>query len=83
MWVIAPMIKPKKEDITRYEKFFCGLPRETIKKMFEAGEFDVASIVFNRFKSAMTQVTTVQQLIPPPAPETTAEAAAPEVESPV
>jgi F-type H+-transporting ATPase subunit gamma len=46
-------------------------------EMFEAGEFDVASIVFNRFKSAMTQVTTVQQLIPPPAPETTAEAAAP------
>ena len=36
MWVIAPMIKPKKEDITRYEKFFCGLPRETIEKTFEA-----------------------------------------------
>jgi F-type H+-transporting ATPase subunit gamma len=48
-----------------------------VMEMFEAGEFDVASIVFNRFKSAMTQVTTVQQLIPPPAPETTAEAAAP------
>ena len=45
--------------------------------MFEAGEFDVASIVFNRFKSAMTQITTVQQLIPPPAPEGTAETAAP------
>jgi F-type H+-transporting ATPase subunit gamma len=48
-----------------------------VMEMYEAGEFDVASIVFNRFKSAMTQVTTVQQLIPPPAPETTAEAAAP------
>jgi F-type H+-transporting ATPase subunit gamma len=47
-----------------------------VMEMYEAGEFDVASIVFNRFKSAMTQVTTVQQLIPPPAPET-AEAAAP------
>ena len=46
-----------------------------VMEMFEAGEFDVASIVFNRFKSAMTQVTTVQQLIPPPAPETTAETA--------
>jgi len=46
-----------------------------VMEMYEAGEFDVASIVFNRFKSAMTQVTTVQQLIPPPAPETTAEAA--------
>lgn len=47
-----------------------------VMEMYEAGEFDVASIVFNRFKSAMTQVTTVQQLIPPPAPET-AEADAP------
>src|SRR5476651_1387970 len=45
--------------------------------MFEAGEFDVASIVFNRFKSAMSQIVTVQQLIPPPAPEATATAAAP------
>jgi len=48
-----------------------------VMEMYEAGEFDVASIVFNRFKSAMTQVTTVQQLIPPPAPETAAEAAVP------
>ena len=46
-----------------------------VMEMYEAGEFDVASIVFNRFKSAMTQVTTVQQLIPPPTPETTAEPA--------
>jgi F-type H+-transporting ATPase subunit gamma len=48
-----------------------------LMEMFEAGEFDVASIIFNRFKSAMTQFTTVQQLIPPPAPEATATAAAP------
>jgi F-type H+-transporting ATPase subunit gamma len=40
-----------------------------VMEMFEAGEFDVASIVYNRFKSAMTQVVTRQQLIPPPAPE--------------
>lgn len=48
-----------------------------VMEMYEAGEFDVASIVFNRFKSAMTQVTTVQQLIPPPAPEATTTTAAP------
>jgi F-type H+-transporting ATPase subunit gamma len=40
-----------------------------VMEMFEAGEFDVASIVFNRFKSAMTQIVTRQQLIPPPAPD--------------
>ncbi len=36
---------------------------------FAAGEFDVASIVYNRFRSAMTQIVTKQQLIPfaPPA----------------
>jgi len=43
-----------------------------LMEMFEAGEFDVASIVFNRFKSAMTQFVTVQQLIPPPVPEVSA-----------
>jgi F-type H+-transporting ATPase subunit gamma len=40
-----------------------------VMQMFDAGEFDVASVVFNRFKSAMTQIVTRQQLIPPPPPE--------------
>ncbi len=40
-----------------------------IVKMFEAGEFDVCTIVYNRFRSAMTQIVTRQQLIPFPAPE--------------
>jgi F-type H+-transporting ATPase subunit gamma len=47
-----------------------------LMEMFEAGEFDVAHVVFNRFKSAMTQIVTVQQLIPPPAPEETSAAPA-------
>lgn len=34
--------------------------------MFEAGEFDVATLIYNRFKSAITQELTVQQLIPFP-----------------
>jgi F-type H+-transporting ATPase subunit gamma len=45
-----------------------------VMEMFEAGEFDVASVIFNRFKSAMTQIVTRQQLIPPPAPEAGATA---------
>ena len=36
----------------------------TITEFFEAGEFDVCTIVFNRFQSAMTQIVTPQQLIP-------------------
>jgi F-type H+-transporting ATPase subunit gamma len=42
---------------------------QRVMELFDAGEFDVATVVFNRFKSAMTQIVTVQQLIPPPAPE--------------
>jgi F-type H+-transporting ATPase subunit gamma len=46
-----------------------------VMEMFNAGEFDVASVVFNQFKSAMTQIVTVQQLIPPPAPDASAATA--------
>jgi F-type H+-transporting ATPase subunit gamma len=40
-----------------------------LTERFAAGEFDVATIVYNRFRSAMTQIVTKQQLIPfaPPA----------------
>jgi F-type H+-transporting ATPase subunit gamma len=42
---------------------------EDVVRRYEAGEFDVCSIVFNRFQSAVTQVLTVQQLIPVQLPE--------------
>ena len=32
--------------------------------LYAAGEFDVCTIIFNRFRSAMTQIVTVQQLVP-------------------
>ena len=37
---------------------------EKITALFDAGEFDVCTVVFNKFKSAMTQIVTAQQLIP-------------------
>jgi F-type H+-transporting ATPase subunit gamma len=43
-----------------------------ITRMFEAGEFDVATMVYARFKSAMTQVVTRQQIIPFPVPDAAA-----------
>jgi len=46
-----------------------------ITQMFEAGEFDVCTVVYNRFQSAISQVVTRQQLIPFPVP---AQAAATE-----
>jgi F-type H+-transporting ATPase subunit gamma len=36
--------------------------------MFEAGEFDVCTVTYNKFVSALTQVVTPQQLIPFSAP---------------
>jgi F-type H+-transporting ATPase subunit gamma len=39
-----------------------------ITEMFEAGEFDVCTVIFNRFQSAMTQIVTKQQVIPFQAP---------------
>jgi F-type H+-transporting ATPase subunit gamma len=46
-----------------------------IDKMFEAGEFDVCTLVYNRFRSAIQQIVTRQQLIPFPveAPAETAD----------
>jgi F-type H+-transporting ATPase subunit gamma len=37
---------------------------ERLVTIFEAGEFDVASVVYNRFKSVIAQVVTWQQLVP-------------------
>ena len=44
-----------------------------ITDLFNAGQFDVATMVYARFKSAMTQVVTRQQIIPFPVPPTGAE----------
>jgi len=38
-------------------------------EMFDAGEFDVAHLVFSRYKSVISQIATAQQLIPVVAPE--------------
>lgn len=37
---------------------------DRVLAMFEAGEFDVAHIFFNNFKSVISQIPTAQQLIP-------------------
>ncbi|MEM9682234.1 MAG: F0F1 ATP synthase subunit gamma [Pseudomonadota bacterium] len=59
------------EDIARpvpgYEKAD-EISRE-LTDMFEAGEFDVCTVVYNKFVSALTQIVTPQQLIPFSAPD--------------
>jgi F-type H+-transporting ATPase subunit gamma len=76
----ASLIVETITDLGRPRLSFSDAQKVTarVMEMFAAGEFDVASVIFNRFKSAMTQIVTRQQLIPPPAPEaaTTAPATA-------
>jgi len=59
------------EDIAKPRLTFDAADRvaERIARMYGDGEFDVCTIIYNRFKSAMTQFVTTQQLIPfaPPA----------------
>jgi F-type H+-transporting ATPase subunit gamma len=43
--------------------------------LFEAGGFDVCTIIYNRFRSAISQIITAQQLIPFTPPEDAAAAA--------
>jgi F-type H+-transporting ATPase subunit gamma len=45
-----------------------------VVKLFEDGEFDVCTVVYNRFRSAISQEVTRQQLIPFPVPEASASA---------
>ncbi len=42
---------------------------QMLTKSFEAGEFDVATLIYSQFKNVLSQVPTAQQLIPARAPE--------------
>jgi F-type H+-transporting ATPase subunit gamma len=49
---------------------------QRVLALYQAGEFDVCTIVFNRFRSAITQIVTVQQLVPFAPPTAASETAA-------
>lgn len=42
---------------------------QQVLAMFDADEFDVCTVVYNKFQSAISQIVTRQQLIPFPVPE--------------
>jgi F-type H+-transporting ATPase subunit gamma len=52
-----------------------GMARRVIE-MLAAGQFDVCTVVFNRFASVMTQIPTVMQLVPAPVPQQAAPSGA-------
>lgn len=62
----ASLIVQSYEDVGRRRLSFADADTITNKllEMFEAGEFEVASVVFNKFKSAISQEVTIQQVIP-------------------
>jgi F-type H+-transporting ATPase subunit gamma len=62
----AKLIVGSMEDVGRRSLSFADAQRITdrILAMFEAGEFDVCSLYFARFKSAISQIVTRQQLVP-------------------
>ena len=49
---------------------------EQISAMFFRGEFDVATVVYNRFHSVISQIPTEMQIIPLPPPEMVEDASA-------
>jgi F-type H+-transporting ATPase subunit gamma len=59
------------EDVGRPKLAFPAADQIGIKlvQLFEQGEFDVAWLAYNKFKSAMTQIVTFLQLIPFAVPE--------------
>jgi F-type H+-transporting ATPase subunit gamma len=54
------------DDVGRQRLSYADADRiaHRITALYEAGEFDVCTIFYNKFKSAMTQFLTAQQLIP-------------------
>jgi F-type H+-transporting ATPase subunit gamma len=54
------------DDVGRQRLSYADAERIALRitGLYEAGEFDVCTIFYNKFKSAMTQFLTAQQLIP-------------------
>jgi F-type H+-transporting ATPase subunit gamma len=59
-------------DLSAYKTMNSGAAQiiaDKVVERFEAGEFDVCSLIYSRFKSVISQIPTAQQLIPAIAPE--------------
>ena len=52
----------------KFTPFAIGLGQELTRR-YEAGEFDVATLIFSEFKNVLTQTPVAKQLIPAVAPE--------------
>ena len=68
----ASLIVESYEDVGRRKLSFTDADRiaKKVLEMFDAGDYDVCSVVYNQFKSAISQVVTLQQVVPFAVPET-------------
>lgn len=62
----ASLIVQSYEEVGRRRLSFADADMVTAKvlEMYEAGEYDVASLVYNKFVSAISQEVTLQQVVP-------------------
>jgi F-type H+-transporting ATPase subunit gamma len=60
------LIVESMEDVGKRRLAFSDAQRVTdrVVAMYVAGEFDVCTVIYNRFKSAISQIVTRQQIIP-------------------
>jgi len=67
----ASLITDTIEGVTRKKVEFSSAADigGRLLQMYENGEFDICTIIYNRFQSAMTQIVTEQQIIPSSVPE--------------
>ena len=59
-------------DLSQYKSPSAAAARsvgDAVRGLYEAGEFDVATLIFSRFRSVISQTPTALQLIPARAPE--------------
>ena len=74
----AKLIVQSYEELAKKKLAFADADKVASKvlEMFDAGEFDVAHLLFNKFKSAIAQIPTLQQIVPFAPPKAAGEAAA-------
>jgi len=62
----SSMIVDTLEDLSKPVPTFAAAEQigSRITEMYEAGEFDVCTLIYNKFQSALTQIVTPTQLIP-------------------
>ncbi len=70
----ASLIVDCLEDVGKPQLSFADSERVAAKimQLFDDGKFDVATVYYNHFKSAMSQIVTAQQLIPVPVAQASA-----------